>query len=339
MPRGNLLDGAGAPLPDVGGFAASEHDGQVTFGGLPVPGATVTATRGDERVVAITDQRGVYMFTDLDDGPWKFQVEMRGFATQTRDITVGPDTPSPMWELKLLPFEEITRGLASANPESPNGPSAPGASSTATPPAGNQPAPPAGGPAATKPPAPKKGGFQTANVNASTAAPPPTAPQPTDASPVGDATTAGDERAAQGLLVNGSENNGAASPFSQLAAFGNNRAGGRWLYNGGAGVIFDTSAWDAATFSLTGLSAPKPSYNNVQFVGTLGGPIGIPHHIINGSNFFVGYQHAANDYAVTEPGRVPTVLERSGDFSQTLNAQGLPVQISIRPPGCRSQEA
>ena len=268
-------------LPDVRGLAASEHHGQVTFGGLPVPGATVTATRGDKRVVAITDQQGVYMFTDLDDGMWKFQVEMSGFATQTQDITVGGDTPSPMWELKLLPFEEITRGLALANPEPPNGSRTPGAISTATPSAGNQPASPAGSRAATKPPAPKQGGFQTANVNASAAAPPPTAAsQPTDASPVGDASTAADERAAQGLLVNGSENNGAASPFAQLAAFGNNRAGGRWLYNGGAGVIFDTSAWDAATYSLTGLSAPKPSYNNVQFVGNLGGPIGIPapHH-------------------------------------------------------------
>ena len=31
---------------DLRAFAASEHHGQVTFGGLPVPGATVTATQG-----------------------------------------------------------------------------------------------------------------------------------------------------------------------------------------------------------------------------------------------------------------------------------------------------
>jgi hypothetical protein len=46
-------------------LAASEHHGQVTFGGLPVPGATVTATKGDKRLGAVTDQQGVYTFTDL----------------------------------------------------------------------------------------------------------------------------------------------------------------------------------------------------------------------------------------------------------------------------------
>ena len=53
----------------------------------------------------------MYTFTDLDDGVWKFQVEMLGFATQTQDIAIAADTPSPVWELKLLPLEEITRGL------------------------------------------------------------------------------------------------------------------------------------------------------------------------------------------------------------------------------------
>ena len=30
------------------------------FGGLPVPGATVTASRGAEQVVTVTDQQGSY---------------------------------------------------------------------------------------------------------------------------------------------------------------------------------------------------------------------------------------------------------------------------------------
>ena len=41
-------------------FAASEQAGQVTFSGLPVPGATVTATQGTRTVVATTDQQGLY---------------------------------------------------------------------------------------------------------------------------------------------------------------------------------------------------------------------------------------------------------------------------------------
>src|SRR5690349_2162926 len=39
-------------------LAASEHHGQVQFGGLPVPGATVTATQGDKQFTAITDSQG-----------------------------------------------------------------------------------------------------------------------------------------------------------------------------------------------------------------------------------------------------------------------------------------
>src|ERR1700678_4551441 len=77
-------------------LAASEHHGQVTFHGLPVPGATVTATQGNKRLVAITDQQGVYTFMELDDGQWNFQVEMLGFATQRQDIAITADAPSPM---------------------------------------------------------------------------------------------------------------------------------------------------------------------------------------------------------------------------------------------------
>ena len=41
---------------------ASEHHGVVKFAGLPVPGATVTATMGDKKMVAVTGPQGVYSF-------------------------------------------------------------------------------------------------------------------------------------------------------------------------------------------------------------------------------------------------------------------------------------
>ena len=65
----------------------------------------------------------------------------------------------------------------------------------------------------------------------------------------------------------------------------------------------------------------------MQIVSALGGPLGLPHHLINNSNFFVAYQHQANDNATVLPGRVPTLLERNGNFSQTLDAAGNPVQF------------
>src|ERR1700722_12393769 len=131
-------------VPDMPVLAATERHGQVTFGGLPVPGATVTATMGDKDFTAITDAQGAYSFAGLDDGMWTFKVEMRGFATQTQEIALAADTPPTMWELKLLPLEEITRGIAittqpdtsssTGAPTAPTSPRGTGAAS-ATPPA------------------------------------------------------------------------------------------------------------------------------------------------------------------------------------------------------------
>jgi len=43
--------------------AATDHFGRVTFGGLPVPGATVTATQDDQRLTTVTDQEGTFHLT------------------------------------------------------------------------------------------------------------------------------------------------------------------------------------------------------------------------------------------------------------------------------------
>src|SRR5437763_2954578 len=108
-------------------LSASEHHGIVRFAGLPVPGATVTATMGDKKVVAVTDGQGLYNFADLADGVWNFQVEMLCFAPLKMEVAVAPNAPNPEWELKLLPFDEIK----SSAPPPATIPTAPGAS-TAT---------------------------------------------------------------------------------------------------------------------------------------------------------------------------------------------------------------
>jgi hypothetical protein len=89
--------------------AASEYRGQVTFGGLPLPGATVTVTQGTKKVTAVTDQGGLYTFPDLADGPAKIEVEMLCFSTLTADVTVSPAMAPGKWELTLLPLEQITK--------------------------------------------------------------------------------------------------------------------------------------------------------------------------------------------------------------------------------------
>ncbi|HYP15291.1 MAG TPA: carboxypeptidase regulatory-like domain-containing protein [Bryobacteraceae bacterium] len=125
-------------------------------------------------------------------------------------------------------------------------------------------------------------------------------------------------KAADGFLINGSVNNGAASPFAQLPAFGNNRRGSRSLYNGNLGLIGNNALCDARAFSLTGQSTPKPAYSRLQALVSFGGPLKIPGLIDrNGPNFTINYQWTRNSNAATQTGLVPTEAERNGDFSNS----------------------
>jgi hypothetical protein len=89
--------------------AASAYHGQVTFGGLPVPGATVTVTQGTKKLTTVTDQGGLYTFADLADGAWQIEIDMQCFSTVHNEITVSTSTAPAKWELTLLPTEEITK--------------------------------------------------------------------------------------------------------------------------------------------------------------------------------------------------------------------------------------
>ena len=254
---------------------ASEYHGQVTFGGLPVPGAMVTATQGAKKSVAITDQQGLYSFPDLSDGSWTVQVEMTGFAPQKEETTVAPNGPTAKWELKLLSLEQMRTELKPAKAES-----APTVSVAAAP--------------------ANSGTKKSQGDQGQVAAPPPQVPD--DVS----------QRAADGLLIHGSVNNAATSQFSTASAFGNSRSNSKSLYNGGFGVIIDNSALDARPFSLSGQETPKASYNRLTGVATLGGPIRIPHFMPRGPNFFVAYQWSRNVNATTQSVLVPDLAQRDG---------------------------
>jgi hypothetical protein len=292
---------------------AADHFGRVTFRGLPVPGATVTAARRDQQVVTVTDQDGVFRFAALADGAWTVRLEMIGFASATQEITIGADAATSSWELTLLPLAEMTRGLQPASAAAPvervlPDPAKSGGSEKTRP-----------GPA-TPAPASAPAGFQRAQVNVSAGG----------AAIVNDPTAAGDadRGGTDGFLINGSVNNGAASPFAQLAAFGNNRRNVRSLYNGGVGLLFGNSALDTRPFSFTGQQTAKPSYSDAQIVASFAGPLKIPHLITrNAPNLFLGYQRTIDHNASTQSALMPTSLERAGDFSQSRDALGRPIGL------------
>src|ERR1017187_2559311 len=91
---------------------SSEYHGQVFFGGVPVPGATVTVQKGDEQFSTVTDRQGLYEFPDLADGQWKIEIEMSGFSKLDGKVTVTPDAPQGNWELQLLGLEQLQLPIA-----------------------------------------------------------------------------------------------------------------------------------------------------------------------------------------------------------------------------------
>ena len=114
----------------VMGLMASEHHGSVKSGGLPVPGASVTATQGDKKVLTTTDENGLYAFPELADGVWTISIDMLGFEKVSREIGVAADAPSPLWDLKMQSLEAMT--APPPPPPAPAAPAVPAATAPAT---------------------------------------------------------------------------------------------------------------------------------------------------------------------------------------------------------------
>jgi len=307
-----------AMLALCGVAAASEYRGQVTFGRLPVPGATVKATQGTKQFSTTTDQDGLYSFPDLTDGAWTIEVEMTGFASLKQEVEIAPNAPPGKWELKLLPLDQIKAEISAAGGVTSQDAQAQMKSAQANPMdsrlRGND---------EEKAGESKEGGSEAGNKGGNNAG------NTNESSENGQAPTDElNQRADDGLLINGSVLNGAATRFAQAFAFGNYRNRGGGLYNGGLGLIFDNSALDSRPFSLSGQNTPKPAYNRITAAATLGGPLRIPHLLErHAPNFFVAYEWTRYVDDTTQSALVPDAAERGGDFSQVLSALGQPVHI------------
>ncbi len=267
--------------------AASQYRGVVRFGGLPLPGATITATQGTTTLTAVSDQNGEYKFDDLKDGQWTIEIEMQCFATIQTEVTIAPNMPSAVWELKLLPVDQLVANSQIARP--------------------TQGLPQALTPVLKSPEAQK-----AAQASAPTEIP--KAPEE-------------NAQSSDGFLVQGSVNNAATSQYATNAAFGNTRSRGKGFYTGGVVVGEDNSALDARAYSVSGIEPAKPTYNNFTGVLVLQGPLNIPHLMPRGPTFFATYQWSRNSSAAIVTGLVPTNDQRNGDLAGLLNALGQPVTI------------
>lgn len=100
-------------------------------------------------------------------------------------------------------------------------------------------------------------------------------------------------------------------------------------YHGNVFEFIRNSALDANDFFNKSKGKSIPPFKMNQFGGTFGGPLSIPK-VYNGRDrtfFFVDYQGTRRVQGNTFIGTVPTVLEKNGDFSQTLNSAGAQVKI------------
>jgi trimeric autotransporter adhesin len=86
--------------------------------------------------------------------------------------------------------------------------------------------------------------------------------------------------------------------------------------------------WNAYSWKQKQLGQPKPKESYRLWGATVGGPVRLPGY--DGRDrtfFFFGYEDIHNASALTHSARVPTALERKGDFSQTLDRNGKPLLI------------
>lgn len=113
-------------------------------------------------------------------------------------------------------------------------------------------------------------------------------------------------------------------------------------FRGSAAYYKRSDAWNGNEFNrrrqcsqgvLSQCDAPKYEFDNTAW--TLGGPVLIPGTDFNRQRNKLFFFWSQDILARTDPGnlnerRMPTLLERQGNFSQTVNAQGNP--IFIRDP-------
>ena len=333
------------------------QSGFVKSGGQPIPGATVTATIGNQKLTAITDATGHYVLPASAGGECSIEVQMFGFEPATNKSNCAADAKVD-FSLKLQESPMAARmarmgaagggaGTAASQLESQlqnemNAPeSTPGAAPAVDGQNGNeafqvsgslsqglaQNAQPdfgmmygMGGPGMMGGPGGEFGG-QSGPVGA------PGGGGGGFGGPGGGfGGPGGGYRGGPGGF-GGNRRPGQNRPGAQ---FGNRRAPSQIH-----GMVFMTlanSIANAKPFSLTGLEVAEPPYASGRFGFLVGGPLVIPKLVKDPSTFFyVNYTGTRSRQLYSSPVEtVPTSEERTGDFSQLLQ---LSPAITIYQPG------
>ena len=328
-----------APVPThvVQSDAAERLDGKVKSGNTVVPGATVSATHAEsgKKIVAWTRADGSYTLALPTPGQYLVSVQMAGFAPATQGVNVSPANPHPRLDLQITLLSRAqaaapgayARGAGNRGFQSLSVMAEAGAGSGTA--ENSDSITPSGMPVPGVPPA-----MATESVAVS------------GSSAAGNVfSMSGDDMRAR-MQDSRNQPGGAGGPGSGYGPGSGPGGGGFGPLGGGGGpggrrgglnfnqphgTIYysaNTSALDATPYSLTGAPSEKSPFLQQRFGVSIGGPLNVPHIYHGGSKtfFFLNYNGSYGDTPYNFLTTVPTALERSGDFSQTL-VNGKPVQV------------
>lgn len=330
----------GQPVqPQPAGPETGTIHGIVKSGAMPIPGAQVSISVGSsaQTIAVWTDIDGSYSTAVPSYGSYTVRVDMIAFANSTQQVVIDASHQNVPANFELT-LSSRTHA-ASEQPRRPNGPAS------------------------------AQRGFQTLSAMQNTAAQDAGGTTMSDVVPPGMPVPGIDPNSAtESIAVSGNNSNplnamsgdelqqrmndvrqqgggfGGSGGFGGPGGFGGGGAGRAMTITGRRGFDINhphgsiyygigDSALNAAPYALAGEPATNPAYVQNSFGGSVGGPLNIPKIYHGGTKtfFFVNYNGKHGENPFDQFSTVPTLLERQGNFSQTLytsgQAKGQPVEI------------
>jgi trimeric autotransporter adhesin len=313
--------------------AGGDLSGVVKSGGMPLPGVTVSAanTLTGQKAVTSTGDDGSYALHLTANGRYVVRAELAAFAAATHEVVINAENRSARVDLELVLLSRAQQAAEKQQQRQATAAPNRGFQSLAV----MQSELGAGS---------ENGGFNPADQGAPAGLQVPgmSAESATESVSItgntansGWSTLSSDElrqrvqemRDRQGGEMGGPGGFGGPGGGRGPGGFGGG-GGGPFTLGGGRGRYnFDRphgsvyyragdAALDASPFSLTGVPQSKPSYQQNNFGGSLGGPLNIPK-IYNGGQktfFFVNYNGSRSENPFDAFSTVPTEDERKGIF-------------------------
>ena len=311
--------------------ASGTIHGIVKSGNMPIPGAAVSISlaSSSEKISTWTDVDGSYSVAVPADGSYTVRVEMIAFSNSTQQVTVDQSHQNVQLNFELT--------LLSRTREATPAPRRPAASAAA------------------------QRGFQTLSALQNMAGQDAGGNAMNDVVPSGMPVPGIDPNSAtESIAVSGNTSNplnamsgdelqqrisdarqlgggfgGGGGGFGGPGGFGGGGPGRAMSIVGRRGFDINhphgsiyygigDSALNAAPYSLTGEPAVQPEYVQNSFGGSIGGPLNIPKIYHGGAKtfFFVNYNGKRGSNPFDQFSTVPTLLERQGNFSQTIYTSG-----------------